>query len=79
MEKIISPYSLTVAKEEKEKINLQNQETWYGETLTLKTQFTRKKFIKNDGSPLSPVICRKSKGGKGTSGGGNGSGAELET
>jgi hypothetical protein len=35
MEKTISPYHLIVIGEEEEKVNLQNQESWHGETLTL--------------------------------------------
>jgi len=35
MEKPITPLSFTVVGEEKEKIKLQYQKIWYGETLTL--------------------------------------------
>ena len=38
MEKTIPPCSLAIAGEEEE-INPQNQKTWHGETITLKTRY----------------------------------------
>jgi hypothetical protein len=50
MEKTIPPFLFTVAgEEEKEKIKLQCQEIWYGETLTLMTPFTKKNLLKTIG------------------------------
>ena len=71
MEKTIPPCPLAVAGEVEEEINPQNQETWHGETLTLKTRSTGK-LIKNDGSPLPPASGDiPAVGGRGTSGGGD--------
>jgi hypothetical protein len=41
MEKTIPPCPLVVAKEGEEEINLQNLETWHGETLTLHLGFVQ--------------------------------------
>ena len=67
MEKTIPPCPLAIAGEE---INPQYQETWHGETLTLKTRSTRK-FIKNGGSPFPRASGEMPEGeGRGTNGGG---------
>jgi hypothetical protein len=59
-----------VARQEKEEINPQYQETLHGKTLTLRTRSTRK-LIKNDGSPLPPTSSKMLEGeGRETSGGG---------
>jgi hypothetical protein len=68
MEKTLPPCSLAVAGEEEEEINPQNQKTWHGETLILRTDLLRK-LIRNDGSPLPPASGDMSDGeGRGTSG-----------
>jgi hypothetical protein len=71
MEKTISLFPFTVARdEEKKEIKLQYQVIWHGETLTLKTRSTEKNLLKtmDPHSLQPPARCRRRR--EGTSGSG---------
>jgi hypothetical protein len=63
MEKTIPSCHLIIAEEEEE-INPESQETWYGETLTLRTRSTEKKNLLKTVDPHS-LRHRGTSGGEG--------------